>query len=65
MCVRSYMPLCVDSMDGFAALTASNLLGFVLMLLFFPVYVMSTKRLKKDNSVSAEDVPYTGKPQGP
>jgi hypothetical protein len=59
-----YMPLCVDSMNGFALVTAANGLGGVIMLLMIPFSVIATKRLDKQNQAMKtavnQDVSYTG-----
>lgn len=60
-----YMPLCVDSVNGFGLVTASNLVGGVIMLLMVPFSVMATKRLDKENQSTAktavnQDISYKG-----
>jgi len=60
-----YMPLCVDSVNGFGMVTASNLVGGVIMLLMIPFSVIATKRLDKENQSTTktavnQDISYTG-----
>ena len=44
-----YMPLCVDSMNGFGLVTAANALGGFVMIVMIPFSVIATKRYKKEN----------------
>ena len=44
-----YMPLCVDSMNGFGMVTAANGLGGFVMIIMIPFSVMATKRYNKEN----------------
>ena len=63
-----YMPLCVDSVNGFALLGQSGALGAVLMTMMLPFSVVAMKRYDKDNIVAkgvadddkAEDDFYLG-----
>lgn len=63
-----YMPLCVDSMNGFGLVTASNGLGGVIMLLMVPFSIIATKRLDKTHRALKTDVKqdasYTGASAG-
>ena len=63
-----YMPLCVDSVNGFALVSQSGALGAVLMTVMLPFSVVAMKRYDKDNVVAkgvadddkAEDDFYLG-----
>ena len=57
-----YMPLCVDSMNGFGLVTAANGLGGFVMIVMIPFSVIATKRYKKDN-VEGNAVVDTGDTQ--
>ena len=57
-----YMPLCVDSMNGFGMVTAANGLGGFVMIVMIPFSVIATKRYKKDN-VEGNAVVDTGDTQ--
>ena len=48
-----YMPLCVDSMNGFGMVTAANGLGGFVMIIMIPFSIMATKRYNKENTGAA------------
>ena len=70
--VGMYMPLCVDAVSGFGLVSASNLIGGIVMLLMLPLSVLATKRFDKGMEYTGTGgggkiipdttVAYTGQP---
>ena len=49
-----FIPLCVDAFGGFSLIGAANVLSILALVVSFPVGVMATKRLVKNQGIVPE-----------